>query len=62
MENTTSPIQSPQADLDGRGKVIPTPDARQGAISGRVVTVLIVSVAIVAAIFAIMWLSHAQLG
>jgi hypothetical protein len=51
-----------QADEDNVERHLPTEDARQGAVSGRVVTVLIVSLAIIGAIFALMWLTHANLG
>jgi len=55
-------LSADQADEDNVERELPTPDARQGAVSGRVITVLIVSTLIVAAIFAAMWLSHANLG
>jgi hypothetical protein len=50
-----------QADEDNVERHLPSVDARQGAISGRVVTVLIVSMLIVCAIFAVMWLTRANL-
>jgi|HubBroStandDraft_5_1064220.scaffolds.fasta_scaffold749883_2 hypothetical protein len=46
-----------RADEDNVKRVITTPDARQGAVSGRVLTVLIVSVVALAVIFAIIWLT-----
>jgi hypothetical protein len=46
---------------DGSGEIIPPTQARQGVISGRVLAVLLVSVFALGAIYAIMWLTHAQL-
>lgn len=46
---------------DGSGEIISPTQARQGVISGRVLAVLLVSVFALAAIYAIMWLTHAQL-
>ncbi len=51
-----------QAQEDNVARIVTTPDARQGAVSGRVITVLIVSLLVVGVIFAIMWLSHANLS
>jgi hypothetical protein len=51
-----------QAQEDNVPRQLETTDARQGAVSGRVVTVLIVSLLVVGAIFAVMWLAHANLG
>jgi hypothetical protein len=56
----TGPVH--QAREDNASHEMTTGDARQGAVSGRVVTVLIVSLVVVGVIFAIMWLSHANLG
>jgi hypothetical protein len=56
------PCRAHQADEDNVARQLPTSDARQGAVSGRVITVLVVSMVVVAAIFAVMWLSHAQIG
>jgi hypothetical protein len=55
-------MAAPQADEDNVHRELSTSDARQGAVSGRVITVLVVSMLLVGAIFAAMWLSHAQLG
>lgn len=49
------PVQ--QADSDNVRRIVPTRDARQGAVSGRVLTVLLVSVLALAVIFAIIWLT-----
>lgn len=57
-----NPLSAPQAQEDDVARQLPTADARQGAVSGRVITVLIVSVLLVGAIFAVMWLSNANLG
>ena len=57
-----NPLSAHQADEDNVARQLSTPDARQGAVSGRVITVLIVSMFVVAAIFAVIWLSHAQIG
>jgi hypothetical protein len=51
-----------QADEDNVARDLPTSDARQGAVSGRVVTVLIISLVAIGVIFALMWLTHANLG
>jgi hypothetical protein len=51
-----------QAQEDNVPRELQTAEARQGAVSGRVVTVLIVSLLVVGAIFAVMWLAHANLG
>jgi hypothetical protein len=45
----------PQAHEDKVSRQLAATDARQGAVSGRVVTVLIVSLLLVGAIFALMW-------
>jgi hypothetical protein len=49
------PVQ--QADSDNVQRIVPTREARQGVASGRVLTVLIVSVVALAIIFAIIWLT-----
>ena len=46
---------------DGSGEIISPTQARQGVISGRVLAVLFVSIFALGAIYAIMWLTHAQL-
>ncbi|HEY1630240.1 MAG TPA: hypothetical protein VGF56_02945 [Rhizomicrobium sp.] len=55
-------LSADQAEEDNVARELPTPEARQGAVSGRVITVLIVSTLIVVAIFAVMWLSHANIS
>jgi hypothetical protein len=45
-----------QAHEDNIRRELDTTDARQGAVSGRVITVLIASMVLVGAIFALMWL------
>ncbi len=57
-----NPLSANQAQEDDVARRLPTPDARQGAVSGRVITVLIISMVAVALIFAVIWLSHAQIG
>jgi hypothetical protein len=51
-----------QASEDNVKRVVTTPDARQGAVSGRVLTVLIVSVVALAVIFAIIWLTKGNVS
>jgi hypothetical protein len=53
---------APQAQEDNMPRHLEKTDARQGVVSGRVVTVLIVSLLAVAAIFAVMWLMNANLS
>lgn len=50
-----------QADEDNVKRVLPTPEARQGIVSGRVLTVLIASIFVLGIIYAIIWLSKANL-
>jgi len=56
MEETT--IKSGTLD---HTKVVPPVEARQGVVSGRVLTVLVVSVLVLGAIYAIIWLANAHL-
>jgi hypothetical protein len=51
-----------QAEEDNVKRIVPTPRARQGAVSGRVVTVLVVSVVVLAIIYAIIWLTRGNLS
>jgi hypothetical protein len=51
-----------RADEDNVKRIVTTPDARQGAVSGRVLTVLIVSVVALAVIFAIIWLTKGNVS
>jgi hypothetical protein len=44
-----------QAQEDNISRQLDTSDARQGAVSGRVITVLIASLLLVGVIFALMW-------
>jgi hypothetical protein len=44
-----------QAHEDNVARQLETMDARQGAVSGRVITVLVVSMLLVGVIFALMW-------
>ena len=53
---------APQAQEDNMPRQLEKTDARQGVVSGRVVTVLIVSLLAVVAIFAVMWLMNANLA
>jgi hypothetical protein len=58
--HSNPPVQ--RADSDNVARVVPTPDARQGAVSGRVLTVLLVSVLALAVIFAIIWLTKGNVS
>jgi hypothetical protein len=51
-----------RADEDNVKRVVTTPQARQGAVSGRVLTVLLVSVLALAVIFAIIWLTRGNVS
>ncbi|HEX3672735.1 MAG TPA: hypothetical protein VHU87_00550 [Rhizomicrobium sp.] len=51
-----------QADEDNIARDLPAKEARQAAISGRVVLVLVISLVAICVIFAVMWLTHANLG
>jgi len=51
-----------QADEDNVRHVLSTADARQGMATGRVLMVLVVSVAALAAIFAILWLTKGNIS
>lgn len=51
-----------QAHEDNIKRVVTTREARQGAVSGRVLTVLLVSVAALAIIFAIIWLTKGNVS
>jgi hypothetical protein len=46
-----------QATQDNRSRRLDAVDARGGVVSGRVVTILAVSVLLVAVIFAMLWLT-----
>lgn len=45
-----------QADEDNRSRQLDTVDARGGVVSGRIVTILVVSVLLIGVIFAMLWL------
>jgi hypothetical protein len=51
-----------QADEDNVKRIVPAPQARQGAVSGRVLTVLLVSVLALAIIYAIIWLTKGNIS
>ena len=51
-----------RADYDDTQRVVPTREARQGVVSGRVLTVLLVSVLAVGIIFAIIWLTKGNVS
>ncbi len=51
-----------RADQDNVTRIVPTSQARQGVITGRVLTVLIVSVVAIAVIFAIIWLTKGNVS
>jgi hypothetical protein len=53
----TGPVH--QADEDNVKHVVDTTEARQGVVSGRVLSVLLISTILLAVIFAIIWLSAA---
>ena len=57
MTTTHGPVH--QAREDNVKRELDTTDARQGAVSGRVVTVLMISTLLIAVIFAIIWLAGA---
>jgi hypothetical protein len=57
--DTNPPVQ--RADSDNMARVVPTTDVRQGAVSGRVLTVLLVSVLALGVIFAIIWLTKGNI-
>jgi hypothetical protein len=46
-----------QANEDNRSRQLDTVDARGGVVSGRVVTILVVSILLVGVIFAMLWLT-----
>lgn len=54
MDMRRGPVH--QADEDNVKHVVDTTEARQGVVSGRVVTVLLISTILLAVIFAIIWL------
>ncbi len=51
-----------RANQDNVRRIVPTEQARQGVVSGRVLTVLLVSVLALAAIFAIIWLTKGNVS
>jgi hypothetical protein len=55
MANVHGPVH--QADEDNVRHVLDTTEARQGVVSGRVLTILLVSTVLLAVIFALIWLS-----
>jgi hypothetical protein len=57
MTQTHGPVR--QASEDNVKRVLDTTDARQGVISGRVLSVLLISTILLAVIFAIIWLTAA---
>ena len=57
MVNIRGPVR--QANEDNVKHVIDTTDSRQGVVSGRVLSVLLISTILLAVIFAIMWLMAA---
>jgi len=57
MTNTHGPVR--QANEDNVKHVVDTTEARQGVVSGRVLSVLLISTILLAVIFAIIWLSAA---
>ena len=46
-----------QATEDNQSRQLGTTDARAGVVSGRVVTIMVVSIVLVAVIFAMLWLT-----
>ncbi|HSM95115.1 MAG TPA: hypothetical protein VLT91_03665 [Rhizomicrobium sp.] len=48
-----------QSNEDNVKHVVDTTEARQGVVSGRVLTVLLISTILLAVIFAIIWLAGA---
>jgi hypothetical protein len=55
--NTHGPVR--QASEDNMKHVVDTTEARQGVVSGRVLSVLLISTILLAVIFAIIWLTAA---
>ena len=55
--NTTQTGRVHHAMDDSKQRELDATDARQGVVSGRVVTIMIVSMALVAIIFAMLWLT-----
>jgi hypothetical protein len=51
-----------QAQEDNVKRIVPAPEARQGAVSGRVLTVMVVSIAVLAIVYAIIWLTKGNLS
>lgn len=58
--DTNPPVH--RADSDNVARVVTTSEARQGAVSGRVLTVLLISVLALAVIFAIIWLTKGNVS
>jgi hypothetical protein len=57
MTHTHGPVR--QANEDNVKHVVDTTEARQGVVSGRVLSVLLISTILLAVIFAIIWLTAA---
>ncbi|HEY4126073.1 MAG TPA: hypothetical protein VGM36_15730 [Rhizomicrobium sp.] len=57
MTQTRGPVR--QANEDNVKHVVDTTESRQGAVSGRVLSVLLISTILLAVIFAIIWLTAA---
>jgi hypothetical protein len=51
-----------RADYDDVQHVVTTREARQGAVSGRVLTVMLISILAVGIIFAIIWLTKGNVS
>ena len=57
MTQTHGPVR--QANEDNVKHIVDTTEARQGVVSGRVLSVLLISTILLAVIFAIIWLAGA---
>ncbi|HTQ13792.1 MAG TPA: hypothetical protein VMH86_07945 [Rhizomicrobium sp.] len=54
-------LSADQEEEDNVRHELPTTEARQGAVSGRVIAVLVISTVAILAIFTIWWLATANL-
>ena len=55
--NTTPTGKVYQPQEDNRARQLDTVDARGGVVSGRIVTILVVSTLLIGVIFAMLWLT-----
>ncbi|MGH6870198.1 MAG: hypothetical protein ACREHE_01720 [Rhizomicrobium sp.] len=57
-----NPLSADQAEEDNVARELHTQEARQGAVSGRIVAVLAISTFAIIAIFTVWWLASVNLG